>query len=491
VDARSVVNVNLPQSQVATSPLAQVLKSSIPFLLFYLIVPNLPVLLFERGMLLSPHGYINVECFLVGVLAILLPRSATFLLLSMEMVLSFVYLLCYTYQFSLGSLLASLHYLSLLPVGQIWLILAALAVVCMFAGIGAYWCPRPTGRSRIGVAASLLFAAIVFVTIDTVDGENPAWPRDVASAMPRLTLSPLVTLAQRERLFRFVETSSLNSGNTKMDSASEKATTFLDRGSTAKSPNFVLVVVESWGLLRDPQLAQTLVSNYQDPRVLEKFRVSSGAVPFDGLTVPGEARELCHSHMGFGVLNLGEAQRAGCLPAVFHAHGYQNIAVHGYVGQMFQRVSWYEAIGFDQTWFSPSLRQAGLADCDGAFPGICDTSISQWIGRALLSGDKDQPKFIYWVTLNSHLPVPEHPDLSGNNICSLRAELDHSKSLCSWFHLVSELHQSIHELALESQTRPTVFVLVGDHAPPFANPELRQMFSATEVPYVILTPTTI
>jgi hypothetical protein len=33
-----------------------------------------------------------------------------------------------------------------------------------------------------------------------------------------------------------------------------------------------------------------------------------------------------------------------------------------------------------------------------------------------------------------------------------------------------------------------VFVVVGDHVPPFADPQLRQNFSATDVPYVLLTP---
>jgi len=36
--------------------------------------------------------------------------------------------------------------------------------------------------------------------------------------------------------------------------------------------------------------------------------------------------------------------------------------------------------------------------------------------------------------------------------------------------------------------RPTVFVIVGDHAPPFGDPGLRSRFSQTDVPYVVLLP---
>jgi hypothetical protein len=33
-----------------------------------------------------------------------------------------------------------------------------------------------------------------------------------------------------------------------------------------------------------------------------------------------------------------------------------------------------------------------------------------------------------------------------------------------------------------------VFVVVSDNAPPFADSKLRHIFSATDVPYVVLTP---
>jgi phosphoglycerol transferase MdoB-like AlkP superfamily enzyme len=188
------------------------------------------------------------------------------------------------------------------------------------------------------------------------------------------------------------------------------------------------------------------------------------------------------------LISLTEEEKDHCLPAVFHDHGYQNIAIHGYVGEMFRRQDWYRSIGFDQRWFKSELSRAGLPECSGAFPGICDGSIAEWIGRDLLSGTSDKPRFIYWVTLNSHLPVPQRPDLPPDQTCSMHPELAHSDPLCSWFRLVSAVHRSVQNLALKPQKRPTVFILVGDHAPPFADSRLRAMFSDTDVPYVILMP---
>jgi hypothetical protein len=250
-------------------------------------------------------------------------------------------------------------------------------------------------------------------------------------------------------------------------------------------------VVESWGLMTDPDLAETLTSGYEAPRVAAAYDVHYGTAPFDGMTVPGEVRELCQTHLGFGVLRISEAQRAHCLPEEFDARGYRTYAVHGYVGEMFQRIDWYKQLGFEETWFAPDLLRKGLSRCPGAFPGICDPSIAAWIGNDLLAEPTEQPRFVYWVTLNSHVPLPLDPKLPADNLCSLRPVLANAPGLCSWFRVIHALHASVAQAAVEAERRPTVFVLVGDHAPPFASPALRQNFSSTVVPWVILTPRTL
>ena len=457
--------------------------------LVYLIVPNLPIWIFEKKMALTTHGYFNIECLLVGALSTYVPRSVTLFLLLIEICASFVYLVCYTYQFSLRSLIDSAQYLSLLPVGKVSLILAAFVVASASSAVLAFLYPRRQQHRSLGVPVALVSVAFLLVATDTYNGRNPALSRDHASAIPRLSLSPFVTLAGRGVMWKSVERSATYAKAENMDSASARGIGFLGQRPVTATPNIVLIVVESWGLFEDPRLADSLTAVYQAPEILANYRVSHGTAPFDGLTVPGEARELCHSRVGFGILKMMPGQESGCLPARLHANGYQNIAVHGYVGGMFQRQSWYRTIGFDEAWFSPDLDRAGLAHCGGAFPGICDGAIADWIGRALLSDTADQPKFIYWLTLNSHLPVPEVRDSpQGGGQCSSDAELASSQSLCSWFQLISDVHGSVQHLALEAHNRPTVFILVGDHAPPFSDSHLRGLFSSEEVPYVILTP---
>jgi phosphoglycerol transferase MdoB-like AlkP superfamily enzyme len=283
-----------------------------------------------------------------------------------------------------------------------------------------------------------------------------------------------------------------NAKNIPVPSASAGAISFVEhRASTEEAPDVVVILVESWGLSLDPRLAEALTAPYDDPRISRKFQASYGAVRFTGLTLPGEARELCHSTLGFGILRASGETARQCMPAFFHARGYENIALHGYVGQMYNRNALYPNLGFDHVWFGPDLRKLGLPDCHGAFPGICDTSIASWIGASLLDEKQDKPRFIYWVTLNSHLPVPANPDLPDDGVCALQPALENSAALCSWFRLVRAVHQSVQQMALGPTARPTLFLLVGDHAPPFGATRLRETFSSTQVPYVLLTPTAI
>lgn len=455
--------------------------------LLYLIVPNLIPFFSSRVLGALPHGFINLECLLIGAASGFLPRGVVFVLLVLESLVDFAYGICFTYKFSLEELLSSLRYLTVMPLGRVMEGLAALSLsvlLCVFLAL-----VRPRTQKRSCTAGLLLACAVIPAAIDMFNGQNLLWRKDTTLASYRLVRSPIFVFGLWEVSAYRTRAQSHNTDDFPMPSASSHALSFLDgRAVSQEPPNVVLVVVESWGLLLDAHLARALTASYDDSRIARKYMVSYGAAPFTGLTVPGETRELCHTNAGFGIIHASSAQAQQCLPAFFHARGYRNLAIHGYVGQMFYRATWYPKLGFDQSWFQPELTKAGLPSCRGAFPGICDASIGNWIGNSLLSGDQAKPRFIYWVTLNSHIPVPAHPDLPDDGVCAAEPDLENSPPLCSWFRLVRAVHQSIQQAALVTTARPTIFILVGDHAPPFSNPKRRGAFSSTQVPYVMLTP---
>jgi hypothetical protein len=254
-----------------------------------------------------------------------------------------------------------------------------------------------------------------------------------------------------------------------------------------RMPNIVLVLVESWGLATDSVISKSLAQPYLQPGLLTRYEVLQGTVPFYGSTVPGESRELCDSKIGFHILKASAQELQACLPQRLSALGYHSMAVHGMDGHMFDRLIWYRSIGFQEQWFRDRFKQQGLPDCVGAFTGTCDAAVAKWIERRLAQQEPN-PNFVYWVTLNSHLPVPTPAPLLAGESCSLTPLLSQQPAFCSWYQLVANVHHSVSQVALSELARPTVFVIVGDHAPGFANQALRSQFSSEVVPYVVLAP---
>jgi Sulfatase len=456
--------------------------------LAYLILPNLPLLLLRRKLTLVPHGIINLECLLLGIVSLFVPRTLVFVLLAAEMAGAFVYEICYSFQFRLVDLITASRSLPDLPKYRVMEFSVTLALVLAVAALVAFAVPRPKHRLRSSLI--LLAMAVVVLGSDYVNGATPLAHADV-TVSHRLSIAPWMELGLRGEFFALLDHVSTGRNTTPMDSASAAImgrVREISEGADRIRPNVVEVLVESWGLFSDADMATALAAPYDNPQLRSVYDVRFGTAPFDGMTVPGEARELCETHVGFGILGLHGAEGRSCLPDEFARLGYDTAAVHGYTGNFFQREHWYRQLGFEQMWFQPELEGQDLPQCPGAFPGICDPSIAQWIGKRLLSGSSGKPQFVYWVTLNSHIPLPMHPGLPPDNLCSSVAVLRNSEALCSWFRIIHALHASVVQLALKEASRPTVFVLVGDHAPPFASPGLREQFSQTVVPYVVLMP---
>jgi hypothetical protein len=304
---------------------------------------------------------------------------------------------------------------------------------------------------------------------------------------------PSMSLVQRQWRYDRYERGMRISGMRAMPSASAIAVGHLrdslPAGAADKNelPNFVQIVVESWGVPKDNTLADALLAPYSDPNLRLRYRVLEGTMPFEGPTTSGEERELCETHMGFNAAHGSVEQMQRCLPMRFRAMGYSTLAVHGFKGAFFDREVWYPQMGFQDIWFGDRLRALGMPDCNGPFLGTCDASVGAWLGDRL-EQSQQSPLFVHWVTLNSHLPVPVPAPLKNAASCAVSASSRGDASVCSWYQLEAVVHASVREMALKPLSRPTIFVIVGDHAPPFDRQEIRGEFSFTEVPYVILLP---
>lgn len=257
--------------------------------------------------------------------------------------------------------------------------------------------------------------------------------------------------------------------------------TGLTRPPTSRH-HVVVILVEGLGL---PTLAPErpmFDADWARAKWSKRYIVRHGRVPYYGSTTNGELRELCDAWGRYDRFDFADAH---CLPAVYRAAGYQTMAIHSFYGTFFDRNKWWPKLGFERMKFKPELLAAGARECGGIFPGACDEDIPAQIGERLKAAKEAQ--FIYWVTLNTHLPVIADRKL-GTAHCELAdpAWRENDPQLCRMFMLHHRLADAIGKLAMDPALPPTDFVIVGDHMPPFLGWEKRFRFDPAHVPYIYL-----
>jgi len=442
------------------------------------------------GLLVT--GLFNVEVVIIGILSVFLRRGLTIGLLLVAILLDILRGINATYMLSPSEMFLSARYIfesKSVHLSDIVVISICTALICLALSLIS---SGPMSVSeRVFVASTLAVFALFCGVADVRAGQTKTLQGDSQFRNYRLTRFPAHSLVMSEWTQRRIKSSIATGTDALVPSASTRLVR-LDTGSaplgtSATPPNVVLVLVESWGQSRAADLEAAIVRPYAGVGLSERYTVSEGTVPFHGATLNGESRELCGNAMGIGLLGASPSQLKGCLPAKMNGMGYHSIGVHGFSGRMFDRSEWYRKIGFNETWFREGLQRSGLPICPGPFPGICDAAASVWIGDQLQK-NSDSPQFVYWVTLNSHLPVPISNMVASPPACEGNASTAQSPALCSWYQLEFNVHRSVAELAMRETARPTVFLLVGDHSPPFSSAKLRNQFSDQVVPYVLLVP---
>ncbi len=477
------------------------------FVAFYCVVCNVPYWIAAHEFGFSPLGWFCAQYAAVGLVALFAPRILTLVWLLALTAADLISGACATYNVPVRECLENIrvafassaaHPLRSLSVLLSFLLIAAIVILLPSREL-------PKRQRWLAAACMVLFAMVTVggeaLSIARTTGHFPIpfQGRPVrdqfgpgSSNALELARAPIVRLSRLwktdERLIALEEKGRVARSPVPSAMAVAINAAGIKSGEGNRElPNLVLVLIESWGLAEDSSLRGAMVGDYSQPELLAKYDVLQGSVPFYGATVAGEARELCGNSIGFYLIRAPASDLKNCLPQKLAELGYQGIAVHGFSGHMYLRSVWYPTVGFQEQWFHEELQQQGLPDCNGMFVGTCDADVASWIGRRL-NGDSSRPKFIHWMTLNSHLPVPVPAQLPDAAPCSAAEGLQPDSQLCSWYQLVMNVHRSVTQLALGSQGRPTVFVIVGDHAPPFGDPSLRERFSQSDVPYVVLVP---
>ena len=478
------------------------------FVVFYAVIANLPYWIASQEFGFSHRlGWFCTEFSMVGLLALFVPPIFAGALLLSVIAVDMVAGVCGTFYLSIPVSLLNTGVFHALSSPRQHAAVGVVLLVLLMAVFAAYM-PGTSirGKDRWRAATCLIAFAVFCVSVDSIlytcsTGHlpNPLRMSAVAdgadlslSRVPRLARIPIIKLVHLEMIDARTRASEKanHSSTFFVPSATAAAISYegLSLGKSSQElPNLVIVLVESWGLATDLPLNEALVQPYLQPELRARYEVVQGTVPFHGATIAGEARELCGDSIGFHLSSASANELKGCLPARLTALGYHDIALHGMNGYFFRRSTWYRTIGFQEIWFNDRFRQQGLPDCLGAFIGTCDAAVADWIKRRLEVKSAD-PDFVHWMTLNSHLPLLVPSILPNGAPCLPAQSLTPRTPLCSWYQLVANVHQSVSQLAMGALARPTIFVIVGDHAPPFADIALQNRFSQTVVPYVLLLP---
>jgi hypothetical protein len=256
-------------------------------------------------------------------------------------------------------------------------------------------------------------------------------------------------------------------------------------GASTPSParhNVVFVVVEALGMPVDPTARAIFARDWDRQQWRARYDVRHGLIDFYGATTNGEMRELCGQWANYNTVNFTQAD---CLPARYARGGYETSAFHSFTGSLFDRERWYPKAGFQHMIFAKDLFAKGVSQCPGVFPGACDAGVPPMILAKLEHAKR--PQLIYWMTLNTHLPVVADSALHTDK-CALGSPdwAEANPQVCRLFLLHEQLANALDRIAMAPNLPPTDFVIVGDHMPPFFDRESRLMFDNTHVPWIYL-----
>lgn len=232
------------------------------------------------------------------------------------------------------------------------------------------------------------------------------------------------------------------------------------------SKKLLLVVNESWGVARKPEVQRAMLQGLYD--LPDKDFIEDGYFDFAGATVQAELRELCHWQVenGYSFKSLPDKPFVECLPNILKKQGYQTYAMHGSGSVMYDRFDWYARAGFQHTIFSENLPNGKRCH---PFNGVCDSDLYQQVSKAFAAAG-DRPILFYWMTLTSHAPY-EVEDITDKRLDCKKYQLAEG-DICNNMMLQTQFFDGLAALLRQPEMRGTEVLVVGDHMPPILNTDV-------------------
>lgn len=219
--------------------------------------------------------------------------------------------------------------------------------------------------------------------------------------------------------------------------------------------NYYLFIVESFGVFKSKKANDYLFSIFKSSNI-HNLELSTTDLTGAG-TVGGEVRELCSKAIKHSLIRNDFFKSFECAPNLFKKYKYTTIAIHPGSKSIFNRPYIYKKMGFDHYFSAENLTKYN--QCGGGWSGApCDFDVINDLNG--ITRNFSQPKFVYYLTINTHYPYKETRNINGL-VCSDYGIND--DLTCKHFvNLVGTL-KAIQKFSLNSSG---IFYVVGDHAPP-------------------------
>jgi hypothetical protein len=456
-------------------------------LVLYLVLPNLVFLLISREFFIN-RPLINNDYLFLWVGSCYLSRRATIGLYAGLAGLDLILSTESIYHFStVDIILAIRDFLGIEPVVS-WMLAGALLVTLTVFAIGVrrrIVRSHLSTRSRvlIGVSALAVTGAGLVHSVELLD-IHPEGFGDNAIADSGVAQTVLAA----------IEFETASSENQKAFPVKEAATSRVVRDFSlqAKSVppyNIALILVESQGLLKSRSDMDLMLAPLLDAAIQERYAVTRGEVRFRGVTTSGELRALCRVYVPYAIPSSLKGLQQ-CLPNMLRQRGFETVSYHAFNRWFYERWNWYPALGFQQSYFGDELQAFSPPVCGTVFRGACDHWVAGQVEQELLKPGEKR-KFVYWLTLSSHLPVDSRLAGESSFDCAGTESLREDVGPCELAKIHFQLYARIAQILLNEKLPPTRFILVGDHMPPFATVSERALYDNGRVPYLEFIPRSV
>lgn len=231
--------------------------------------------------------------------------------------------------------------------------------------------------------------------------------------------------------------------------------------STLKSNKILFIVSESWSETAKSEQQEAILKTIYEQKDRFEF-IEQGSFFAIGATVAGEIRELCQKKLlTMNVQEIPAEDFNDCVPKKIKKYNYTTTAIHGADPALYERHYWYPLAGFDYRYFIDDLPEGG--QCKFAH-GRCDVLLVDRVKEILLASDKS---FVYWLTLNSHIPYDDKILIDGFD-CQAVGLVDQTWS-CNNYKLHYQFFVALGEIIKDPRLKGLEVYVVGDHPAPVVN----------------------